>query len=240
MTVTRCALIAVMIGVAATCQAQDAPRELKREVNALLSASQTKGDDDNSTTLTWHLDGTLERPAGGRLMQFGLVSDYATSESSEVDRLQSSVRLLTPDYGEVKRRWYPVYLLQTEGDHGLEQVRTLLGAGYRQERRYGFVEATLGASKDIQSGESWKGNLGVQASYRRKLGDRWTLATGPKGEVDALGAVGISGDRFRYSWDLSLDYAVNDRLGIGYRAWVGNTVPGSDLTQWVGISYHAR
>lgn len=236
----RWAWLFLLLSAVGTCQAEGPVRAAKRELNALLSASQTRGDDEDSTTLTWHLDGTLERPAGRRLTQFGLVSDYATSESSEVDRLQTSLRLLAPDYGAVKRRWYPVYLAQTEGDHGLEQIRALLGAGYRQERRYGFTEVTLGASKDIQSSESWKGNLGVQASYRRKLGARWTLATGPKGEVDALGAVGISGDRFRYSWDVSLDYSVSDRLGIGYRAWVGNTVPGSDLTQWIGITYHAK
>lgn len=176
----------------------------------------------------------------GRTLQFSLDSDYSRSDSAKLDRLRTGTRLLDKEYGKVLRKWSPVYLIQTEGDHSLDSVHTLVAAGFRQKRRYGFFEATAGASKDIQTGESWVGDIGFEVGFEKQIGSKWKVRTGPKGEYGALGSVRLRDDRFRYSWDVNVDYRASERLGYGYRLWYGNTVPNSDRTQWIGLTYKLK
>lgn len=70
-----------------------------------------------------------------RTLQFTLDSDYSKSDSAKLDRLRTGARLLDKDYGKVLRKWSAVYLIQTEGDHSLDSVHTLVAAGFRQKRR---------------------------------------------------------------------------------------------------------
>ncbi len=208
-----------------------------KKLRALLSASETKGKGDTNWTVKWNLGGQWETPQWGKKLTLKLDSDYSKSDTAKLDRLRTGFRLLDSDYGKIRRAWYPVYLLQTEGDHGLDSVHTLIAGGFRQQRKYGFLECTMGASKDIQTGESWVGDIGVEFGFEKQLGPKWRFSTGPKGEYGALGSVRYRDDRFRYSWDASLDYQASERLGVGYRLWYGNTVPNSDRTQWIGITY---
>ena len=232
---------AFVLSVALICLVTSAQADWQtNKLQALLSASETKGGGDTSTTLSWSLDGDWSRGMWERTLQFTLDSDYSKSDSAKLDRLRTGTRLLEKDYGAVLRHWYPVYLIQTEGDHSLDSVHTLLAAGMRQKRRYGFFEVTFGASKDIQTGESWMGDLGFEVGFSKKIGDKWTVSTGPKGEYGALGSMRLRDDRMRYSWDVNVDYAASERLGIGYRLWYGNTVPNSDRTQWLGITYKIK
>jgi len=69
------------------------------------------------------------------------------------------------------------------------------------------------------------------------LGTRWKISSGPKADYAALGDLRLRGDRLRYSLDANVNYTANDRLGVGYRVWVGNTVPNARRTQWLGLSY---
>lgn len=208
-----------------------------KKLEALLSANETKGGGDSNWTLKWNLKGRWLRPGTHSSFGISVDSDYAKSDASKVDRLRMGFRLLDKDYGKVTRKWYPVYLIQTEGDHSFDSVHTLGAAGFRQKRRYGFLELTAGASKDIRASEEWVGDVGAEIGYESMLGDRWKFSTGPKGEFGAFGSMRLREDRLRYSWDVSLDYKVSEKLGIGYRLWYGNTVPNSDRTQYIGVKY---
>ncbi len=211
-----------------------------QKLSALLSASETKTDDGSAWTVAWNLDGEWLRPSKKRSLSITADSDFSRSESKTLDRLRLGFRSLDGDYGKVLRKWYSVYLLQTEGDHGGDSIHTLLAAGYRQKRRYGFIELTAGFSKDVRnSAEEWVGDIGTQFGYERQLG-RWKLSTGPKGELGTVGDVRLRGDRLRWSWDLAVDYQATKALGFGYRLWHGNTVPSARRTQWIGITYKAK
>jgi hypothetical protein len=233
-TAVRAMLLAMLLlMVAAVCQADWDTNRL----NILLSATETKGGGDTNTTVSWNLSGNWDRTLWSKILEFSLDSDYSKSENAKLDRLRTGSRLLDGDYGKKLRHWYPVLLLQTEGNHGMDSINTLFAAGMRQKRRYGYFEATLGVSKDVRTAEPWVGDIGVEFGYERKFGDRWTVKTGPKGEYGAIGSVRLRDDRFRYSWDVNVDYKASDHLGIGYRLWYGNTVPDSDRTQYIGLSY---
>ncbi|MGD8239737.1 MAG: hypothetical protein PVH68_14350 [Armatimonadota bacterium] len=211
-----------------------------QKLNALLSASETKSDDSSAWTVAWNLDGQWIKPGKHRSLTITTDSDFSKSGSRKLDRLRLAFRSLDADYGKVPRKWYSVYLGQTEGGHDFDSIHTLLAAGYRQKRKYGFIELTAGFSKDIRkSGEDWVGDVGGQFGYERELG-RWKFRTGPKGEFGTVGDVRVRGDRLRWSWDLAVDYRATKKLGVGYRLWQGNTVPNATRTQWIGITYNAK
>jgi len=231
----RALLTAILLSLAAAVQADWETNKFQ----VLLSAMETKGGGDTNTTLARGLAGDWDRSLWGQTLQFTLDSDYSKSETDELDRLRTGTRLLDSDHGDVLRDWYPVFLVQTEGDHGLDSVHTLVAAGFRQKRRHGFLEGTFDVSKDVQTSEGWVGDVGVQVGYQQQVGDRWSFCTGPKGEYGAVGSVRYR-DRFRYSWDVNVDYRASDRLGVGYRLWYGNAVPHSDRTQWIGLTYKLK
>ena len=209
-------------------------------MNAILSATETRGADDGNWSFTWSFDGAWRALTDSNRLDVTLNSNYARSERARLDRLRTGFRWLDKDYGEDKGRWYPVYLLQTEGDHSINSLHTLVAAGFRQEHGYGYLEVTAGASRDVRAADTWTGDVGLEFSYEREILDRWTVRTGPKAEYGALGSARLRGDRIRYSWDFNLTYQATDRLGIGYRLWTGNTVPNSDRTQWIGLTYRYR
>ena len=212
-----------------------------KELGIVLSASERSGGGDSDWTLSWNMDGQFETPALGRELNLTLDSDYSRGANAKLDRLKTVWRLLPEGHEEkAKRKWYPVYLLQTEGDHGIDSLYTTLAAGVRQQRRYGFVEATAGASRDVRLGNPWVGDVGIQLGYERQIGSKWHVSTGPTGEVGAIGEIRRAGDRFRYSWDVAVDYQATEKLGLGYRLWYGNTVPDSRRTQWVGVTFKAK
>lgn len=208
-----------------------------QKLRALLSANNTKGQGGSDWTVAWSLDGQWKKRGRAMDLNLTLDSDYSKSDTAKLDRLRTGWRFLSSQYGKQTYKWYPVYLLQTEGDHTGDSIHTLGAFGYRQKRSYGFFELTAGASKNLRGHDQWVGDIGFQLGYQRKLGSRWTFRTGPKGEVGALGDVRVRGDRLRYSWDVQLDYAASDKMSIGYRLWSGNTVPNSRRTQWLGLSY---
>ncbi len=208
-----------------------------QKLSALLSATETKSDDGGAWTVAWNLDGEWLKPGKRKALTITADSDYSRSESKKLDRLRLGFRWLDGDYGEVLRKWHPVYLVQTEGDHGGDSIHTLVAAGYRQKRRHGFIELTAGFSKDVRSSaQEWVGDIGTQFGYERELG-KWKISTGPKGEMGAIGDVRLRGDRLRWSWDAAVDYRATEALGLGYRLWYGNTVPNARRTQWIGLTY---
>ncbi len=229
--IVLCLLVAV-----GTAPAALADFEMKK-FNALISANETKSKDNSSWSLNWNMDSELVLSSKRTLLTITIDSDYSKSETTELDRLRTGFRVLSSQYGKAEGKWYPVLLIQTEGDHGGNSIHTLLSGGYRQKLKYGFIELTAGASKDVRTGDTWTGDVGVQFAYERKIGKKWKFKTGPTGEYGTLGQARLRGDRFRYSWDVGLDYQATNRIGIGYRLWYGNTVPNARRTQWFGITY---
>ncbi|MFQ6097952.1 MAG: hypothetical protein ACE5O2_09530, partial [Armatimonadota bacterium] len=159
---------------------------------ALLSATETESDGNSELTVAWNLDAEWRRPGKKALLSITVDSDYSRSSRSKLDRLRTGFRLMDDDYGKKRGKWYPVFLLQTEGDHAGESIHTLAAAGYRQKIKYGFIEITLGASKDIRADEAWVGDIGTQIGYERQWG-KWKVSTGPKGEFGTVGDVRLRG-----------------------------------------------
>lgn len=237
----RAACQAALLGAVLAAAFAPAARALEPvKINAVLSATETKGRGATSRTLTWSMDGEWREVTRSRQMVLRLNSDYSRSENARLDRLRTSFRRLHRDYGKQVHKWYPVYLVQTEGDHGFDGLHTLAAAGFRQRREYGYVEITAGASRDIRGDDEWMGDIGFEFGYERDLGNNWSVRTGPKGELGALGSARLRDDRLRYSWDVNINYQATETLGFGYRLWAGNTVRDSDRTQWVGITYRYR
>jgi len=237
MTMIRPYVFGAALLLLVVCVSSSAWAVETKQAKAVFSAIETKGDGGSDWTLSWNFDGEWLVPGKARSLAITVDSDYSKSDTAKLDHLRTGFRTLGSDYGNVMRRWYPVFLIQTEGDHGLDSIHTLVAAGYRQQRRYGFLELTGGMSKDIRLAEGWVGDIGAQIGYERQLGSKWKFSTGPKGEFGALGEVRLRRDRFRYSWDVALDYQATEKLGLGYRLWYGNTVPNSRRTQWIGLSY---
>jgi hypothetical protein len=207
-----------------------------KQIRILVSANETKGTNEANWTYAWALDGKWFRPGTDASVEVTLDSDYAHSDHSRVDRLRSAWRAISPQYGKEPGHWYPVVLVQTEGDHSFESLHTLVAAGFRQQQRYGFLEFTAGASKDVRTAESWVGDIGLAFAFSRKFNERWKISSGPKADYGAIGEVRSRDDRLRYSWDVNVNYQMTDKVGLGYRLWYGNTVPNSRRTQWVGLT----
>ncbi len=210
------------------------------KIDIVLSAAERAGGGSSEWTVSWNLDGQFGTPLLGKALAITVDSDYSRGDTSTLDRLKTGFRLLPENYEEKKRHWVPVYLLQTEGDHGIDSLHTLLATGLRQQRTYGFVEFTGGASRDVQTSQPWVGDIGATFGYEKQIGKKWKVSTGPKGEVGAIGEIRGTRDRFRYSWDVAVDYKASEKLGLGYRFWTGNTVPDARRTQWLGLTFSAK
>ncbi len=206
----------------------------------LLNTMETATESESAWTRTWALDGGWRRRGERVTLDIIVDSDYSRSDASKLDRLRTAYRFQSTHHGEETGRWYPMMLVQTEGNHSFSSIYTLAAYGMRRENSLGFLEATAGASKDLRTAEKWVGNVGFTLGYERKLGDRWKLHAGPKAEYGAFGDLRLAGDRLRYSLDGALDYQMTKKCGIGYRIWLGNTVPNSRRTQFFGLTYTAQ
>ncbi|OPZ82762.1 MAG: hypothetical protein BWY76_02614 [bacterium ADurb.Bin429] len=211
-----------------------------KKLRVLLSTNETVSETDSTRTVNWALAGQWQRIGPSVQMTINLDSDYARSDKTTLDRLRTGWRFMHPDNNKVTGRWYPVVLVQTEGDHSLDSVFTLAAVGVRRKFSYGFIEFTGGASKDIRTAERFAGDMGMAFGVEYPLGKRWKVSSGPKADYAALGDVRLREDRLRYSLDLNVNYKANDRLGVGYRIWVGNTVPNARRTQWLGLTYTVK
>jgi hypothetical protein len=209
-----------------------------KKLGVLISANERRGE-TSEWTYAWALDGQWERKGQQHVVAIALDSDYGRSDTSTTDRLLTSLRLI--GNRDIKTsRWRPVMLAQTEGDHSFESALLLLALGVRQDYRYGFIEFTGGASRDIGGADDWSGDVGLAFAYARNLSERWKVRTGPKAQYGTLGELRLRDDRLRYSWDLNLDYQIHEKCSLGYRLWVGNTVPGTERTQWVGVNFKVK
>lgn len=211
-----------------------------RQANILVSINESAGKSGNSITSAWVADGQWFYPGKSLTAEFTINSNYAKSDSGETDRLKTSTRFV-----DIRNDtyWKPVLLIQTEGDHfGRDSLQMILAAGIHHQLKKSqncFIEFTGGASKDLTTGEPWTGDIGMEFGYETTF-DKWHFRTGPKGQMGAWGSARIRGDRFRFSWDFSLDYSLNKKVSLGYRLWLGNTLPDARRTQWLGININLK
>ena len=209
-----------------------------KKLRLLISANERQGD-TSEWTYAWAFDGQWERASEQHALVITLDSDYSRSDTVTTDRLLTSLRLIgKQDIGA--GRWRPVLLTQTEGDHEFDSALLLLALGVRRNFRYGFIEFTAGSSRDIGREDEWAGDVGLAFAYEQTLYKRWRIKTGPKAQYGTLGELRLRDDRLRYSWDINLDYLFHEKCSLGYRLWTGNTVPGSQRTQWLGLNFKLK
>ncbi len=208
-----------------------------KKLNMFICMNEAKGDARDDLTVAGSLDGQWKYPFTKSYLETCIKSEYSVGATARVDHLRTDWRLFANGYGKDVTRWYPLLIVQTEGDHSLNNVNTLLGFGYRRQHPHGYLEFSGGFSKDVQHAGPWIGDIGMELAYEQKFCDHWKLKTGPKAGLGALGQIRLNEQAYRYSWDFALDYEINKEFGIGYHLWVGNTVPNSQRTQWLGVTY---
>ncbi len=205
------------------------------KLKVTLSLTSKSGDSGSSTDAAWAMDGTWDFTPTPRQFSLQVNSRYTKSDDgAKFDRLKTWWRYLWKDIPETE--WRPLFLISTEGDHGIDQLHTLAAFGYRKNYNRGFIELTAGASKDLQTSEAWVGDIGALVSYEKQWGKlSWGL--NPQGELGVLGDVRYRDDRFRYNVDTDLGYKIGDRLRATYQLTFGNTTADSRRTQFIGITY---
>ncbi len=191
----------------------------------------------SSSDIAVALDAIVSRPMGSGQFEFTVDSDYDRAfESAEedFDRLKTWMRYLldtNPD-----KKWVPLIVVSTEGDHGLDVVQTVAAFGWRNYMRHGFLELTAGASKDVQAAEPWVGDVGLLFDMERRW-NRFTWDIRPSASMGVLGETHLRGEELLYSLSTGLNYKVGDNLGVAYRVQFNNTQGEDQRHQFLGISY---
>ena len=204
---------------------------------AALTLTEEHVGGQSSSDIALALDAIVSRPVGGGQFEFTVDSDYDRAfegGDEDFDRLKTWMRYLldtNPD-----KKWVPLIVVSTEGDHGLDVVQTLAAFGWRKYMRHGFVELTAGASKDVQAAEPWVGDVGVLFNMERRW-NRFTWDVRPSASMGVLGETHLRDEELLYSLSTGLNYEVGGNLGVAYRIQFNNTQGEDQRHQFLGISY---
>jgi len=209
------------------------------KLEVLISANETRGEGGSNWTYAWSFDGQWAAQGKHSMLQLTVDSDYSRSETATTDHLQNSLRWIGAS-DAADKGWKPVLLTQTEGDHSFDDALLLLAAGMRRNYRYGFLEFTAGASREIGVADDWAGDVGLAFAYARQFGDRLKVSSGPTAQYGMLGELRRRNDRLRYSWNMNIDYLIYEKCSLGYRLWMGNTTANTERTQWVGLNFKIK
>ena len=195
----------------------------------------TEGGAKHSSSWAWAGHGKWHSKKNRHLFSLEANSKYTKpSSGSEYNRLKTWWRYSWKDTPATS--WHPLFLVSTEGDHGLHKVHTLAAFGFAKDYGPGTLEITGGVSKDLKAHEAWVGDIGILVSYEKRWGRlQWDLQ--PQGEMGVLGDVRLRGDRLRYNIDTGLGYDIGSNLRLSYRLTFGNTTDESQRTQFLGITY---
>ena len=225
-------LVAVMLCAVVASVGRAAETE---KLKLSLSLTSRSGDGASSTDWAWAGNGKWQWGSAPHLFSLETNSKYTKSDDgARYDRLKTWWRYSWKDVPATS--WHPLFLVSTEGDHGLDEVHTLGAFGFARDYGHGAIELTAGASKDLKAHEAWVGDIGVLVSYEKRWGKlKWDLT--PQGEMGVVGDVRLRGDRFRYNVDTGLDYDIGGNLRASYRLTFGNTTEDSQRTQFLGITY---
>ena len=220
-------LVTVLVASVGHCAQTD---DLKATVSLISKAS----DQGACSDYAWSLDGAWSDRWGAHDVTLTVDSDYSRGDDSpKYDRLKTWWRYSLKDQPATK--WTPLVLVSTEGDHRADQLQTVAALGLRKSNPHGFVELSLGASKDVRTADPWTGDLGLTVGYERRFGNLgWSLK--PQGAFGALGEARLRPDRFLYTMDTSLDYRLTNKMALSYRLQWGNTLADAQRMQFLGLT----
>lgn len=204
---------------------------------ANLSEKHVAGESEYDFSASLH--GIWAQDMDRSRWEFTLMSDYdrALTAEEEYDRMKTWFRYIMTE--REKTQWNPLIAVSTDGDHGLDQVHTLVALGMRRHFDGGFVEITGGASKDIRTAENWMGDVGALVSLQQDFG-RFTWTVNPELNYGLLGELRVRDNRTIYTFSSGLKYHVSQGMGIAYRLQLNNTKGDDRRHQFLGISYSYR
>lgn len=192
---------------------------------------------NSSSDIALALDAIVSRPLGSGQLEFTVDSDFDRAfegGDEDFDRLKTWARYLLDSNPE--KKWVPLIVISTEGDHGLDVVHTLAAFGWRNHLRHGFVELTAGVSKDVQAAEPWVGDVGVLLSMEQRW-NRLTWDVRPSASMGVLGETRLRDNELLYSLSTGLNYKVGGNLGVAYRIQFNNSQGDDQRHQFLGVSY---
>ncbi|MGI5816883.1 MAG: hypothetical protein ACOX9R_02180 [Armatimonadota bacterium] len=202
----------------------------------VANVTEERVADESEYDLSAALDGVWATDAEQSRWEITVNSDYDRSitDGEDYDRLKTWFRYLRKERPDHK--WNPLVAISTDGDHDLDQVKTLVALGWRKHFDGGYVELTGGGSKDIQTAESWMGDVGALVQIEKDFG-RFTWTVNPEVNYGLLGEVRFRDDRTLYSLRSGLEYEISDGIGIAYRLRLDNTGEDDRRHQMLGFSY---
>ncbi|MGC9319349.1 MAG: hypothetical protein ACP5KN_15055 [Armatimonadota bacterium] len=206
------------------------------KLNVVANLTEERVQNESEYDLSTSVEGVWAQQETGVRWEFTLNSDYDRSLTAEdeYDRLKMWLRYLIQQ--RAKTEWNPLIMVSTEGDHDFDKVNTLVAAGYRKYFDWGFVELTGGASKDIQTGDDWVGDVGGLVQVEKGFG-RFTWTVNPEVSYGLLGEVRFRENRTIYSLSTGLSYDIGRGLGAAYRLRLNNSKGDDRRHQFLGVSY---
>lgn len=206
------------------------------KLNFVANLTEDQVGEESEYDFAASLDGVWGSAEDDSRWEITLNSDYDRSISGEdeYDRLNTWFRYMLKE--EEQSKWNPLVAVSTDGDHDLDQVKTLVALGWRKSLDDGYLELTGGASKDIQTAESWMGDVGALVRLEKDFG-RFTWTVNPEVNYGLLGEVRLRDDRMLYSFGSGLEYQLSDGMGIAYRLELNNTQQEDRRHQFLGFSY---
>ncbi|MFP4248263.1 MAG: hypothetical protein ACLFU7_01315 [Armatimonadota bacterium] len=237
MRLHRTVVITLLTGLLGLLAAANAAWALETEkLKFVANLSEDRIGDDSEYDLAAALDAVWATDNPDSRWEITLNSDYDRSltEAEDYDRLKTWFRYLLKE--RPQNKWNPLIAVSTDGDHGLDQVQTLVALGWRRHFDGGYVELTGGGSKDVRTSEDWKADVGALVQIEKDFG-RFTWTVNPEVNYGVLGEVRVRDNRTLYSFRSGLAYEITDGVGITYKLQLDNTQQDDRRHQMLGFSY---
>lgn len=229
--------VSVLIGVGTLIVGTTVAQALETEkLKFIANLTEDRVGGESEYDFTAALDGQWGSREDDSRWEISVSSDYDRSISGEdeYDRLKTWFRYMLKE--RPANKWNPLIAISTDGDHDLDQVKTLVALGWRKHFDGGYLELTGGASKDVQTAEDWMGDVGALVQIEKDFG-RFTWTVNPEVNYGVLGEVRFRDNRTLYSLSSGLAYEVADGLGLSYRLQLNNTQQEDRRHQFLGFSY---
>jgi hypothetical protein len=202
----------------------------------VANLSEDRVGDDSGYDFAAALDAVWAADNQDARWEVTLNSDYdrSISNGEDYDRVKTWFRYLLKE--RPRNKWNPLIAVSTDGDHGLDQVKTLVALGWRKHFDGGYLEFTGGGSKDIRTADDWKADVGALVQIEKDFG-RFTWTVNPEVNYGVLGEVRLRDERMLYSLRSGLAYEIADGVGLTYKLQLDNTQQDDRRHQMLGFSY---